>query len=293
MSVNHEIRKASNLKKGDTVKEGEVITYHGDFFQYDPITKDISWCHGIPATVAIMAKDVTLEDSNMITAEFAEKLRFDSIYPRAIRLTTDMTINSHVSVGDKVAFNDILINLSYEETSTLIKSDIDELFSDLKQVEYRSKHEGVISEIKIFYVAEELNLSLSKFISKITYNDRRKANATKGTRKESKYTTVNRVAPDTRISGIVLGESDILVIFYIKSNVGCSVGDKIIFDSSLKTVVGRVEANEIVTESGKKIDAVFGANSVFNRIILSPIIVGIYDRILEDAEEDILRMYKE
>ena len=49
----------------------------------------------------------------------------------------------------------------------------------------------------------------------------------------------------------------------------------------------------MITEEGKVVDAVFGANSVFNRIILSPMLQGTMDMVLEAAEEDVLKMWFE
>jgi len=202
-----------------------------------------------------------------------------------------MVVTDHLKVGDKVSYDDTLISLKYEETLGLIGDDVDELFEDLKSVEFRCKHTGEIFEIRVYYVSDDLTDSIKKFINKITYSDRRKANLSKGTLKEDKYKLVNQVPADTRISGISLGENDVLISFYIKTEVACGIGDKIILDSSLKTVVGAVESNPITTEHGENIDVVFGALSVYDRIILSPTIVGITDKVIKSAEEDIIDMY--
>lgn len=292
MGVNHAIAVIPDLKIGSLVKANDIITYHEDFFQFDPITRQVAWCHGIPATVAIMGKDVTLEDSNLISTELAEKLRFDSIYTRTITVSVDMIVDSYADVGSKVSFNDPLIRMKYEDMLDIV-GDVDELFDDLKQIEYRSKHNGEVVGIHVYHSAEVLNASLTQFIQKVTAKSKRKANVTKGTRKEEKYSTVTLVPAGTRIQGVQISDTDVLIIFSIKSNIACGIGDKIIFDNSLKSVVGRVEEKPITTEEGKVVDAVFGANSIQNRIITSPLIYGIADRILEQAEQDIIKMYFE
>lgn len=289
--LKHDIQLVKGMKKGKRIKAGEVVVYHAGFFHLDPVTDQLSWSHGIPANVAIMAKDVTLEDSNMITAKFAEKLGFESIYLRSINITSDMIISDHIGVGDKVTYDDTLISLKYEETAELIGSDVDELFEDLKAVEYRCKHTGEIFEIKVYYVSDDISESIKKFVNKITYTNRRKAKSAKGTNQEAKYTLVNKVPPDTRINGVSLGETDVLIDFYIKTDIACGIGDKILLDSSLKTVTGRVESEPIITEHGVDIDVVFGAASIQDRIILSPLITGITDTVLAKAEKDIVDMY--
>ena len=292
MTVNHTISLKPGLKVGSVLKPGDVVVYHKEFFQYDPISKQLSWCHGIPTTIAIMAKDVTLEDSAMISSALAEKMKFDSIYQRAIQVSTDMIVSNFSDVGTTVKFNDSLIRLKYEDTANVI-GEVDELFDDLKQVDYRSKHDGVVVSIQVYHVAESLNDSLTKFINRVMSKSRKKSNAAKGSLKEEAFSTVVRVPEGTRIRGVQLGEADLLVVFSIKTKVACGIGDKIICDSSLKSVVGRVEDKPMITEEGKVVDMVFGANSVFNRVILSPIISGVCDRVLEAAEEDVLKMYFE
>lgn len=289
-AVNHKLAITPGLHPGSLVKTGDIIVYHEEFFHFDPITRQLSWCYGIPATIAIMAKDVTLEDSCMLSSDFAEKMKFDSIYTRPIQISTDMVVDSFADVGTKVGYNDSLIRLKYEDTLNII-GEVDELFDDLKQVEYRSKHDGTIVGIKVYYVAENLNASLLKFISKVTYRARRKANVAKGTHKEEQFSSVNRVPDGVRISGVQLSEADILIEFTISSSIACGIGDKMVCGPSLKSVIGRVEDKPMLTEHGATIDVVFSANSVFNRIVLSPIIQGISDQILEEGEHNIIDMY--
>jgi len=291
MGVNQVVELLPNLKVGSKISQGDLVTINKSFFDIDPITNTVSWCHGVPANVAILAKDVTLEDSNMLTSEFANKLNFDSIHTRSIVISADMIITNHVSVGDLVEYNTPLIELEYEGLEGIIKEDVDELFTDLKQVKFNSKEEGQIVDIEIFHSTEMLNSSIIKFINKVTLTKRKQAHLTKDTSNNHEFIPVTHVEPGTRIKGTVVDESDILILYYIKSNIACGIGDKIVIDSSLKSIVGKIEPNEIISEHNEKVDVVFSANSVFNRIILSPIISGIYDKILKHAEHDVINMY--
>lgn len=289
-AVNHAIDIIPGLKVGSSVKAGDIITYHSEFFQFDPVTRQVAWCHGVPATVAIMAKDVTLEDSCMLSSPFAKKLNFDSIYSRPIQITTDMVVERYAEIGTKVSFNTPLLRMKYEDTANII-GEVDELFDELKQVEYRSKHDGVIVDIEVFHVAKELNASLTAFVNKMSYQRRRRANATTGTLKEEALTNINLVPAGTRIRGIQLENDDLLIVFSISASIDCGVGDKIVIGNQLKSVVGRIEDQPMVTDSGKNIDIVFGANSCFDRIVCGLYINGILDSTLEAAEKDVLKMY--
>ena len=52
------------------------------------------------------------------------------------------------------------------------------------------------------------------------------------------------------------------------------VGDKGVFANQLKTIVGRVMTGVNETQSGIPIDAIFGFQSISNRVVLSPQIIG-------------------
>lgn len=290
LSINHRLKVIPEIKVGKQVKEDEILTYHEDFFNYDPISKTVAWCHGVPAVVAISAKDTTLEDSSMISSELASKLELESIYDRPIVITSDMVISDYVKIGQVVKHNDPLLKLQYQTTADLA-GEADELFEDLHTVEYRSKNNGIITDIQIFHVSEELNDSVVKFISKSTQKHRQKASLAKGSNNQQDFIVNNKVDVGTRIKGFKLGENDILIVYYIKVKVEAGVGDKVVFDSSLKSVIGRVSDHPIVTEHGETVDAVFGLNSIFNRIILSPMIQGISDRVLKHVEQDLVNDY--
>lgn len=288
--INHRIALHPGVTVGASFKKGSIITYHQDFFQYDPFAKQLAWCHGIPASLAIMPKDITLEDSSMITSELSDKLSLASIHTRPIQISTNMVIESFVDIGSYVKFNDSLIKLKYEDTVDII-DDVDDLFSELQQVEYKSKNEGIVTDIQVYYVEENLNESLTAFIKKITSKERAQMRFAKDSTKEANYTPVNIVPEGTRVRGYQLAASDVLIIFSIKTNISCGIGDKIVAGNMLKSVIGKIELNPITTEDGKKIDIVFGANSIFDRIVCSVFIQGMSNTIIESAEDEVVKMY--
>ncbi len=287
---NHSLALTDKAKLGKTVKEGTILGYHTGFFTYDPIIKEPIWNHGISANVAIVNKDVVLEDSCAISAKLADKMHFDSIYTRSIKVASDMAITSSVKIGDKVAYNTLLLRLKYESELSL-PDDVDELFEDLQFVEYRAKHEGVVVDIQVYHTSDELTPSLKKYISDTNKAKRRLKKYSKDTKAAAKFSPVSKVDIDTRIHGVVLGELDVLVIFYIKSDVAMVAADKACIANQLKTVVGSVVSQPMYTESGVDVDVLFGASSAFNRVVLSCFKTGIINRVMEQAEKDILDMY--
>lgn len=290
MLIEHPIVLHPAVKEGAKFKKNNIITYHEEFFHLDPITKNLSWCHGIPVTMAIMPKDITIEDSSMISAKLADKMNLTTIHSRNIHITKDMVIKSHVSVGDKVKYNDSLIELEYEDTVNIIE-DTDELFDELKKTQFKSKYEGEVVDIQVYHVASEFNDSLSSFISKVTKRYRDIYKTAKDTNNAYKYIHITKVAENARIKGVQLTNDDILIVFNIRTDFACGIGDKIVNGNMLKSVISRIEHNPMVTEDGKEIDIVFGLKSIFDRIVLSVFINGISENIIEDAENKLLDIY--
>ena len=71
-----------------------------------------------------------------------------------------------------------------------------------------------------------------------------------------------------------------------------SGGDKIEFDSSLKSVCSGTDPEGWVTEDNSvKCDALFSTVGICKRLINSPLLTGIANRCLEKVESDILDMY--
>ena len=286
----HNLKLVPGIKMGSTVKPEQVLGYHTGFFSYDPILKAPVYNHGVSANIAVVNYDVVLEDSCAISSSLAEKLEFQSVYDRNIRITTDMVLTESVNIGDEISYNSLLLKLGYESTANL-PDDMDELLDDLQSVEYRAKHDGVIVDIQVYYTSDEMTKSLKQYITRLTKDARSKAKYTKGTLVEQENIPVSKVKINTRIHGIVLNEMDILVVFYIKTDIGMTSGDKLCISTQLKSVVGKVLKNPPVTTSGTTIDVVFGALSIFDRLVLSALKTGIINKVLKESEDELLEDY--
>ena len=54
-----------------------------------------------------------------------------------------------------------------------------------------------------------------------------------------------------------------------------------VFANQMKSVFGKVFNNDITTESGVEIGAIFGMRSIFNRIVNSPVLIGTTTTLLD------------
>jgi hypothetical protein len=61
----------------------------------------------------------------------------------------------------------------------------------------------------------------------------------------------------------------------------------------MKTVFSEVLENNLITESGETIDAVFGQKSVEARIVLSPSIIGTTNTILKVIAKKAVEIFNE
>ncbi len=60
----------------------------------------------------------------------------------------------------------------------------------------------------------------------------------------------------------------------------------------MKTVFGRVFGEGVKTESGKPIDAIFGAKSIDDRIVMSPIVIGTTTTLLDVIGQQAVKAYR-
>lgn len=287
---NHHLVLTKDFKVGQSIKEGEVIAYNTGFFELDLLTGEPRWCHGIPARIAINVKDSVEDDSNEITQELADLLSFNPVYVRTMSMSTDMNITSYMKVGDTVDYDTELIVTEYDLPDE-IASDENDLFLDLRSKNYISKNKGVIKAIRVFSSSEELSDSIKKFASVSLRKSKSKGKFSKGTQEEGVNTPAFILPVGARLDGKTIGENEFIVQYEIYATQDDGVGDKIIFDSSLKTVTGHVVPS-MRTEDNRPLHGSFSGHGVFNRTVLSPIKQGIVVELCIDAEKEIVKIWE-
>ncbi|MCY1367883.1 hypothetical protein D9M69_548350 [compost metagenome] len=100
----------------------------------------------------------------------------------------------------------------------------------------------------------------------------------KGRRKTAKrlgmQPITGQVDQSLRIDGNGLELDHVAIKVYITHREGMGVGDKAVFCNQMKTVIGHRLNGVNETASGEKINAIFGAKSVMDRIVLSALLIG-------------------
>ena len=279
--------------KGYRFKKGEVLAFNKYYFErslHDP--KQVTFKAAMPVNVAMMENTGTLEDSCTISAEIGKKLTTEKIKVRSVLVGFDQSIEKLVSVGDKVDSDSILCYLqdaSITETSGFSDDTLASLDA-LSMVTPRAQASGYIERIEVFYFGDKDNMSesLRKTVTRLD-KERSKDNAELG--RDSSIT--GKVTSPINVGGVQLKPGNVAIKIYIAKEYNSSAGDKGVFGNQLKTVVGDVYNEPIVSFGGITVDAIFSYASVANRIVRSPEKMGTTNLLLVWASTHVANTYFE
>lgn len=279
------------LKLNQKVKIGDAIAYNTSFFEpdfFDP--NRIVFKNTITAKVALMESQKTLEDSCSISDSVAEKLRVNTTHIKSVVINFNQNILKVHDVG-AMAYGDILCFVEDEITSNtdvFNEENINTLLSLSRNV-VKSKYNGTLDKIVVIYHGDKEDMSTT--IRKLSdISDKNLKNESKSTNDEILTGSVNS---DYRVDGNPLLLDTAEIQFFITTSHNTGVGDKTVFAHQMKSVIGDVFKEPIVTEHGEIVEAVFGAQSIANRIVMSPYIIGTTITLLKKIAENAVKMYKD
>lgn len=279
----------SKVAVGDTVIKDDVIAYNSDFFEVDLLNpNEIIMKSYKNATVAFMTTSGTLEDSSMVSSEFSEALSSTSVDVRSFVLESKQGIKLGVEEGKNVEPTDVLLYI-IEELGGNIEMDDNALqaLANLSTKSPKAKIKGTITKIEYRYNGEldDMSASIRKLV--VAYN----AKLAKEAKTNGKPVLTAQVDSEYRVGGSSLQENTVEVKIYISHRDGVSSGDKVVFGGQMKSVVASNYSHEVVSEDGEKIDAVFSYLSLANRIVLSPILMGTTNKIMEKITDKFISIY--
>lgn len=285
-----------NAEKGDRIKKGDIVAYNSGFFEPDPYSKQVSWKHGVMATIAILESDDTLEDSNGISKELSKKLSMSAAHNQTVMITSKTVIHDIVKVGQHVQSTDPLCMIEASDIDILSSGgdeNMTELMSSLNKKQPKAKNAGVIADIDVFYSCplSEMHPSIVDLVKKIDNHKAKLSNAASNTRKKNNFAPPGKTPVNTKYAGVAFDKDTILITFMIAEDIDCGIGDKLVYITSLKSIVANVMEKATRTVSGLVVDAHFSAKSIRNRIINSPWIIGITNRILMKMEDFVIERY--
>lgn len=290
----------NDFKVGDRVRKGDIVCYNKDFFTADPYSKQVNWNIGVSAKVALLDNGNTIEDASMVTAPLGEKLRFFPVATKTIVLTKDTNVHKIATIGTEVLSTDPLMIFDQSAIPEAMMNSEDpeliEMLGALNRATPKAEHGGTVVQIDVFYKCpiSEMSKSIQAIVRTVTKLKNRRAQFAKDTKTSSKYLPSERLTQSDRVGTVDLDEETVVFKFYIKQNKGLRVGDKIFFDSSLKSVISRVATDLIDTDDPTiKVEACTSARGILARIISSPFLVGLTSGTLDKLEQDILDIWNE
>lgn len=265
--------QATTFKLGDKVTKGDILKYNSGFFKpsrFHP--RQVMWKAGVIARTALMEASYTLEDSSAIDDWLSKQLTAPVTKVKTIVVRYDQAVRNLVKVGDTTDISSILCTIEDAVTadSGLFNDDDLDTLRLLSSPTPRAGCVGKVEKIEVFYHGDPDDMSES-LASIVQAGDRERR---KKSKRLGQPTITGQVDQSLRIDGNGLDLDHVAIKIYITYNEGMGVGDKAVFCNQMKTVIGHRLSGINETESGRSINAIFGAKSVMDRIVLSALIMG-------------------
>lgn len=265
--------QSSTFQLGDTVQKGDIIKYNAGFFKpsrFHP--RQVMWKAGVIARTALTEASYTLEDSSAIDDWLSEQLTARVTKVKTVVVRFDQTIRNLVKVGDTTDISSILCTIEDAVTADsglFNEEDLDTLRL-LGSATPKAGVTGVVEKIEVFYHGDpdDMSESLTGIVQTGDRERRRKS------KRLGKPNITGQVDQSLRIDGSGLDLDHVAIKIYITYEEGMGVGDKAVFCNQMKTVIGHRLSGINETESGRALNAIFGAKSVMDRIVLSALIMG-------------------
>jgi hypothetical protein len=285
-----------NVKIGETVKHGDILLYNKGFFVPDPLSKQVTFKHGVTATVALIEKSSNHEDACEISREMSDRLKMTPCHQREVITECSAAILNIVKVGQHVETSSSLCVISDEYligSSTEINSENLDIFEKLNRQTPQAGYTGTIRKIRVLYSCdrEKLSDSLKNILKDYEKEVRENFKALNSDPQARPPERPGWVQPGTKYQGMDFGDTTVMIEFMIDETLSMSEGDKLCIGNANKSIVSHVNEKPHFTESGIPVDILFSTTSVINRIVASPLTIGITERNMEALKNQALDMY--
>lgn len=282
----------TELKVGDKFKSGEPITYNPAFFQYNWVAGTISYKMGVLTTVALVENNDTIEDSSAMSAKHAAKMSTKIIENVDVLVEFDQEIENLIKVGTAVEYDTTICNLmdtlSTASADKFFTGESRELLSDINSLNKKAETKGTVVAIEATYCGEPDNMteSLRTVVEKL---DREKSQAFKD---QGKPRVDGSVKPGFRMDGTVFTLNTCIIRVRIEVIQEMRNGSKSVASHQMKSVTGRVWDKPYETESGRQVDEFFGYQSLQNRIVNSPEIIGGVGNLMVACSKSVVKIFR-
>jgi hypothetical protein len=274
-------RKVTELKKGSRFKAGQVLAHDPSYFSKDE-DGDHVFTVGRLTKVALLGGDFTIEDSSLITESFKEAMSMDIVMRKAVTLGAQSNVEKVARKGQHVKTGDTLIvyDASFEDVGAnkllaKVGEELGQAIEELGKNVIQSKHTGTVVDVRVLWnrELEEMSPSLRKLIESYVASVRRREQKARKVRTAPGARTfapvpLAKLPPDARVNGQQF--DGVVVEFYVEHAMPMGVGDKVGFDTAMKTIVSDVIPQEeypyTARRPGEPIEAILSPLSVISRM---------------------------
>ena len=302
-----------NFKKDAKFKKNDILAYDDKFFSQNSAFGN-RFNVGSLQKVALLSSSLTYEDSSYISKKLSREMATEIVMQKQAVLGPNTNVDFMAKIGDKVQNGDELIRFEKsfnEETINQLLFNVgDEFKEDIimsGKDKVKSKYAGTIEDIKVYCTVEleELSPSLRQIVSAYYNKVNNKKKLLEKYDKSGSVVKCNMLfnEPTGKVTpngnGVFRGakvNEGVIIEFYIKVYDEVGIGDKIVFFSALKSIVGSVipEGQEAYTlfrpEEG--IDAVLSCNSLIARGVTSAPKMIMSNKLLVELSRKLEEIYK-
>lgn len=283
----------TDLKVGSKFKDKDVVTWNSGFFERDILNPSVvAYKAGAMATVALFESSSTIEDGCIISDNLTKSMSTNKSIVRPIMVEFTDSILNLIKVGTVVDPETILCTIESGITGDISEkdSDIVDALRSIAASNPKSEKYGTVSKIEVLFNGDPVELSDSLTAIVKSDNSNRVRNNKQFGNRIPKTGRINSVI---HIGGKKLLPGNLVVKIYIDSTVIMGTGDKVVFGNGLKSTISKVPVDEMIAEDGTTVvDAVFGDQSVNDRIVMSPYISGVMNNILGEMSKEMSNIYK-
>ena len=275
------------VKKGTKLKSGDIIAFNKGWFVDEG--DNVVYKSGPLARLVMLENESTEEDSSIISEGLSKKMESGVVKKKCITLRKNTLVHNYLKKGDHVLIGDPLMGFEENESGDTAKVmdlfglDEDEFSNDLLRKTPKANGTGVIRDMKVYWTVDpsEMHPSLAKLVNNYVRDIKKSAIENEkytGKIDESKYEAEISITNRGRINGEMMPEDGgVLIEYYIAHDSGLSSGDKISYNSALKSIISKVVPDEFQarTATGIKVDCLIGVLSAQARMINSIYINGV------------------
>ncbi len=278
------------MKEKSTFKRGDIIAFTDAFFEEDILAPGkIILRNSMNVRTALYESSQTWEDSSAISNSLSERLTTKVTKVRSVVVDFTQDLRNPVKIGSEVSPLDTLVIIEDPITAKaqLFNDSSISTLKDINSTSPKAKVSGVLDSIEVYYNGDKEDMTAGlRFLADLS--DKITALKCKDT---DRTIVTGRVTSEYRVEGVPLALDQAEIKFYITFDNAAGVGDKGVFANQLKSVFGEVMDYDMTTETGEKIDAVFGQKSIDARIVLSPEIIGTTTTLLRVIAKHAVQLY--